>query len=242
MRTYLETGAPDRFFTLPKRGIRVMAPLASRRILEDLRENGKNGHSIWSPEEKARIKLLRDCRILARRYPNPQSGKDFMNHVSIDRREHLYRMAQDLTSHVVEQWHEIKPDKPIAVILFGSIAKGLVKNTNHPDPSNIDLAVLGNFSDSERSILMDKIKPKRLQIGEEIKKDCARIVSPEKSPGNAGVFVQNIYKVKNGSYGCALNYISSGAIALYDPAGIWEKIEQEALSFYARKQNKKTKR
>lgn len=235
MRNYLETYSPDRLFTLPRRGLRVVAPPTSQVILQELKVNGKNGHPIWSEQEKARISLLRDCRILRRRYPTAEAGRQFMDQVSTERREDLFRMAQDLTTHIVEKWQEVKSDKHIAVILFGSVAKGLVKNVDHPDPSNIDLAVMGDITDKEREELMEKIRPRRLEMRKQIRSVCPNIDTKDETSGNAGVIIQNSKKVRNGEFGPALNYIASGAIALYDPEGIWEKIENAALNFQARK-------
>lgn len=243
MRTYLETGISERHhFTLPRRGISVLAHPSSQRILEEIRTNGINGHPVWSLQEKARIRLLRDCRILARRYPDPQTGRDFMSHVSKERCEELFVMAQDLTSVIVESWQQISPGKDIAIILFGSVAKGLVKDVSHPDPSNIDVAVVGEITDDERLQLLDLIRPKRTELRDKIRGKCQDIQTTDTNPGNAGVMVQNTQKLKNGCFSCALNYIAAGAFPLYDPAGIWEDIEQTALSQAAVKFEKKSLR
>jgi hypothetical protein len=121
--------------------------------------------------------------------------------------------------------------------LFGSVAKGLVKHTDHPDPSNIDLTVMGNISPDEREKLMESIRPHRKSVQQWLLSRVPFINSSESNPGNAGVIVQHQDKVKNDNYEPARNYIASGAIALHDPVGIWANIEHQALIATIEKKN-----
>lgn len=234
----------SRFITLPRRGLRVSMPLTSMEVIDGIRANGMDGRGpVWTETEKARLRLIRDCKILRRRYPTPEDGRQFMSAVDHQRRFELFGMATELSSHIVEKWTEINPDTPIAVLLFGSVSKGLVKHPDHPDPSNIDLAVIGEFNEDERLALLDAIRPKRIEVGKAIRKGCTGISSPEKNPGNAGVIVHRACKVKNcGDYSPALNYIASEAVALHDPSGVWKTIENEALLFAAEKFRKQVEK
>lgn len=226
--------------TLPKRGLRIVPPDETRRNME----RAKNGEIVhWSEEEKIRLKMVRDCSILAKRHPSPENGQEYMAHVDYGRQEVLTRLAQELTSDIAYQWHRINPNSDIAILLFGSVAKGLVRNADHPDPSNIDLAVIGNIRDIEREKLFDRIKAKRSYVKGQILASCPSISSPEANPGNAGVIIQDISKVVKGDYNVARTYIAGGARPLYDPGSIWKPIETAALhsyeSFVASKQRKK---
>ncbi|MCL5970090.1 MAG: hypothetical protein M1450_01135, partial [Patescibacteria group bacterium] len=77
---------------------------------------------------------MKQCGILAKRYPKPEQGRKFMESVDYERRKELLEKAVHLSESIVASWKEINPDKPIAIILFGSVAKGLVKQTQNPDP------------------------------------------------------------------------------------------------------------
>lgn len=194
--------------------------------------------SIWSNHEKARIRLMMNNSIFQRRYPSYEEGRSFMDHVDDQRREELFSYAEEVTEHIVFQWEKINPSKPIAVVLFGSVATGLVKRIDHPNPSNIDLAVIGEFSEEERVQLFTGIREKRDEIQTRVLQRCSKIDSDEKNPGNVGVFIQQTQKLVNDGYKCALEYLSSNATVLYDPENIWKPIEEQALAFYIRKMRK----
>jgi predicted nucleotidyltransferase len=237
--------------TIPKRGLRVIAPEYTQKVMELARKHKEEGtrftdeekENLWPNTEKARLFLMKQCGTLARRYPKPEEGRKFMENVDYQRREELLEKARHLSTDIVSSWGKISPDKPIAVILFGSVAKGLVKHTQNPDPSNIDIAVIGDISSEERESLMDEIRPHRKSLQEWILQRVPFINSSDKNPGNAGVIIQNIEKLTKDNLEPAKNYITSGAIALYDPEGIWSNIESQALNnTYERIESKKNKR
>lgn len=236
--------------TIPRRGLRVVAPPHTQSVIELARKHKKEGtrftdeekEKLWPESEKARLYLMKQCGTLAKRYPKAEEGKQFMKSVDYQRRDELLEKATNLSKDIVSSWEEINPDKPIAVILFGSVAKGLVKRTENPDPSNIDLAVIGDINSDEREKLMDEIRPHRKSVQEWILQRVPFINSSERNPGNAGVIVQNTEKVKKDSFEPAKNYITSGAIVLHDPEGIWKNLEEEALKNTYEKMNNKNKR
>ncbi len=220
---------PEYLITLPRRGLRIIPP---RETMENMVLARSGNHvNPWSERERARLALIKRDTIMRKRFPDPSHGQDLMREVSYSRREELLSMAQELSDKVVAEWRELHPDRAIAVILFGSVAKGLVRNRQHQDPSNIDIAVLGNFSNEERTELLDAIRPARQEIRSRVLETCPEDV-PE-GAGNAGVFVQDIDKVINNKFAGAKEYISANAVALYDPAGIWGAIESAALDHEA---------
>lgn len=230
--------------TIPQRGISVVAPSDVAEVMAGARERKQSGvkltpeerATLWSDETKARINMMTGCKILEQRYPTPNHGKKFMEQVDFERRDELLGYSLELTDTIVSSWQQINPDKPIAVLLFGSVAKGLVKKADNSDPSNIDMGVIGNITDTERESLLDAIRPKRQEIQRKILGTCPEVDSNEPNPGNAGVLVQSINKVIDSRYGVARGYyISSGAIPLYDPEGIWREIEEKALQTQAEK-------
>ncbi len=232
-----ESRPKQHLISLPKRGLRVIAPeytqqvmaLARRHMEEGTRYTEEEKQDLWPDTEKTRIQVIKQCGTLAKRYPNPQAGKSFMNTIDYERREELLDKAHNLSEDIVSSWQAINPDAPIAIILFGSVAKGLVKRTEHPNPSNIDIAVIGDISSSDREKLMDEIRPQRKSVQEWILERVPFISTQEANPGNAGVCVQNIAKLRSDNYEPVVNYIASGAIALHDPSGLWKDLETEAL-------------
>jgi hypothetical protein len=221
---------PEFLISLPRRGVRVIPP---RQTMDNMRL-AREGFSItpWSEGEKARLALIKKDPIMAKRYPDPNSGQALMAEVCYERREELLLLAKDLTGVIVSEWGKISSDKDIAVVLFGSVARGLVRSREHPDPSNIDMSIIGNFSEEERLMLLDAIRPARQEIRLKIIKTC---VGQEFSgiSGNAGVYVQNVDKLINNKFACAKEYISSNAFSLHDPSGIWKMVEESALNHEA---------
>lgn len=218
--------------SLPQRGLRIMPPEETRRNMEAAR----GGQIVtWSPEERARLRMLVNCTILAKRHPTPKDGVKYMESVDYSRREQLLEMAVDMKETIVESWREINPSQEIAVLLYGSIVKGLVRRGDHPDPSNIDLSVIGTIADSERDELFDSIRSKRCQIQQQILTACPMVESSEKNPGNAGVIIQDVSKLVKGGYGVAKSYITACATPLYDPTGIWRDIEMQTLRAVSQK-------
>jgi len=225
--------------TLPRFGVKVIAPEHTARVMALAQKHKAEGTrftqgekaNLWPVEEKVRLAIMKNCAILAKRYPTREAGERYMQDVDFARREELLAQAGQLTAHIVEKWREINPSEDIAVLLFGSVAKGLVKRPDHPDPSNIDLAVIGHISDEQRDQLLTSIRPERDRLREEILAKVPRLDSQERNPGNAGVMVQDLSKLTNGEYYGARNYIASGTIPLYDPEGMWRQVEREALAF-----------
>ena len=243
----IESKPEQRLITLPKRGLRIVAPEHTQRVMELARRHKEEGtrftpeekQELWPDTEKARIWLIQQCGTLAKRYPNPEDGERFMESVDYQRRNELMQKAQALSDDIVYSWQTINPDKPIAVILFGSVAKGLVKHTQNPDPSNIDLAVIGDISQDEREKLMDEIRPNRKSVQEWILERVPFVNSTEENPGNAGVIIQHTDKLTKDRHEPTRNYIASGAIALHDPERIWSNLETEALFIASEIKNKK---
>lgn len=226
---------PEHLITLPTTGLRIIPPEETRKNIAFAKSGILPfvGNAIyWSDQEKARLRLLATNPIMRKRFPTKEAGKVFMEAIDYERRETLLSYAHELTGQITKSWQEINDKKPIAVILFGSVATGLVKGCDSPCPSNIDLAVLGNFSEEERLSLYDGIRERRSDIQERILKDCPEVNSRESNPGNAGVTIQNVAKIIKSNFGGAREYISAGAMVLYDPYFIWSNIEQCALESY----------
>jgi hypothetical protein len=225
--------------TLPKRGIRVIPPAETRQNMERARA----GETVlWSDEEKARLLMMRDCNILAKRYPTKPEGETFMQEVNYEWRDELQAMAGEVTEDIVENWKQVAPHKDIAVLLFGSVAKGLVKQPHSTDPSNIDMAVIGNITDAERTELFDLIRPKRKTIQQRILSRCPYLdyEGNGANPGNVGVMIQDVSKLEKDGFEPARRYVASGAFALHDPAGIWTRIESRAIDVWNKKRTGKT--
>lgn len=223
---------PELSITLPKTGLCITAPEQTARNMEIARTtNDKKvvkGLIIWSDDEKTRLKLLKNNTIFKKRYPSVVEGRSFMLNVDYEKQKELYAYAEDLSSFIVESWDEINDQTPIATVLFGSVACGLVKKITHPDPSNIDLAVIGNITEDERVMLFEAIRGKRKEIQQKIIQSYGRSMG-NAGEGNAGVFIQHTEKLRNNNYQCAKEYIASNATTLHDPALIWHTLEQEAL-------------
>lgn len=237
---------PNYLITLPRRGLKVIAPEHTRRVMELARQHKAQGTrftdeekaSLWPDEEKARLYLMKQCGTLKRRYPQATEGKKFMESVDYESRRELIEKARSLSLDIVASWEKVNPDKQIAIVLFGSVAKGLVKHSQNPDPSNIDLAVIGDIDKDEKEKLLDEIRPHRRSVQEWILGRVPFLNSEERNPGNAGVIVQNLDVVAKDNFEPAKNYITSGAIPLHDPAGIWQQVEEKALKTAVEKMQK----
>jgi len=238
----------DRRITHPHAGIRMIAPAPVREVLASIKQrtaviDGQRVHTpldpsqrttLWTPELKARIQLMLGNRITARRYPERQIGESFMHEVDTERHIELLGLADRMSDHIVSEWQKIDPQKDIAVVLFGSVATGLVKSRLHPDPSNVDLAVVGDFNQEATTSLLNAIKSERTAIGEEIRSTCPNVDRTlDPLPGNVGVFVQRPQILTNDHFGEARVYLASGAYALHDPAGIWAEIDRGAIEYQA---------
>ncbi len=223
--------------TIPQRGVRVSPP-TEVAVKIAMARNGQR-ISPWTEQEKIELQIIIDSHTLKRRYPNRHDGLEFMQHVDYERRNTLLGYAKELSSCIVEKWETIAPEKPIAIVLFGSIARGLVKSPHHPDPSNIDLAVIGDFSEQERLDLFDAIRPKRLEMKREILSDCPNFnYNSTECSGNAGVHIQRSEKLIKNNFSLALEYMEGTTISLHDPSGIWEGLQKQAISYVANRNSK----
>lgn len=200
----------EQMLWLHERGLVVtLPPEATRRIA-----SSKNG----LPETEAqRVRILSQDSILKKRYPAPEDGVVYMESVDLPWRKRLYQLAENVSDCIVQRAREIGKED-IAVILFGSVAKALSRAQSDPDPSNIDMAVIGDFTDPEKRELFNRIRPCRDQ-GKEI------------IGNNIGVHIQTVEKLRKNQYCTALEYIGSSARTLYDPKGIWDELEREALMY-----------
>lgn len=223
---------PEYLITIPTTGLRVIPPEETRKNIAFARSGilpFVDNALYWSDKEKMRLRLLATNPIMKKRFPTKDAGRQFMDSIDYERREQLLDYAIELSDHIATAWNQINSKKPIAVILFGSVATGLVKSCDSPCPSNIDLAAIGNFTEEERLALYDAIREKRVAIQERILADCPSVNSQETNPGNAGVTIQNVTKVIKNNFGGVREYIAAGAIAMHDPNFIWTNIEQRAL-------------
>ena len=153
-----------------------------------------------------------------------------MPSVDYNRRDELLHLSQNLSSQIVETWRGINPNKDIAVLLYGSVARGLTKDTQNPSPSDIDLTVIGDFTENERDKLKEKIHPMRDAIRRQIVESCPNVTGEfAEDIRYAGTLVQNIEKLTKERYSAAIHYLGSCITPLYDPSGIWARIEKEAL-------------
>lgn len=232
------------YISLPRRGLRIVAPPELQDVLASINQRRKDHiplsqddrKRLWTPEQKARLDLLLKCKITARRFPTPEHGKGFMQEIDMQRRDEYMTYVRELTENIVNGWSEINSQKAIAVILFGSVAKGLVKDKNHSDPSNIDMTIIGDFSGNERCELFDKIRSKREEISERIRSSSPNIdYSIRPLPGNVGVCIQNTETLSKDRFGETRVYLSAGAFATYDPSDIWTSLTEGAINVQHRK-------
>lgn len=223
-------------FWVHTRGVEMLLSPSFPQYIEN------EGEYKLSDEESERLRQIINDGTLKRRYPTPNDGREFMSDIDFDRRDHLLGMAYEASNKIVEEWRRINPDKDVAVILFGSVAKGLVKNPDHKDPSNIDMAVIGDITDDESEKLFDAIRPYRTSIQEKILIDCVEVESEDINPGNLGVLIQHTDKLTNGHYSGAAAHIMAGAFPLHDPQNIWTGIEHYALKKMSEEQNHKRQR
>lgn len=211
--------------SVPKRGIQIFPPAETAHKMSQARR----GEVVtpFSLEEKVRLRELIHAKILERRYPTKQCGRAFMSDVDYEWGNQLLKLSQAFTTVLVYAWKEIS-NKPIAVILYGSISRGLVKRPDHSDPSNIDLAAIADFTDCEKEEFFDKIRPARETIrGYILSKTPA--INPDSKGGNVGIHLNTIRSLEVSNYSSTINYLQAAAVPLYDPDRIWERLEGEAI-------------
>lgn len=202
----------EQMFWVHTRGVVVALP---PDVTASIGKAHANGEEIY-PNDQRTLSIINNDGILKKRYPSAKEGEKYMNSVDMGWREALYDKAISISEQIAEEAKAMGKED-VAILLFGSVAKGLVRKKDHADPSNIDLAVIGEFTKEEREKLMNRIRPIRHKEQENI-------------GNNVGVFIQTPDKLRNSDYGAALMYMGSSARALYDPKGIWSNLREEALS------------
>ncbi len=168
-----------------------------------------------------RLSIIETDPILKKRHAESGEGcnygNNYMSRVNLEWRETLLKeanlMARVIRNSAVELGFA---DEEFAIILFGSIPRGLSRTRTDEDPSNIDLSLIGNFSDYDREAILNRIKPTRDEIGGKI-------------GNNTGVFVQSGDRLKRENYQPVVQFIGACAEPLHDPGGIWQRLEKEAL-------------
>ncbi len=217
-----------------ERGVEMLLPPQAKPVQDsDIRES-------------QRLSQIHNDGVLKNRYPTQQSGEAFMQTVDMNRRQTMLTMAGEAAEKIISEWRDINPDKEITVVLFGSVAKGLVKNCEQSDPSNIDMAVVGDITDDEKEALYDAIRPYRKEVQDQLLASCGNVEVGDSNPANLGVSIQHISKLTNGHYSGMVNHLKAAAFPLYDPEGMWHELEGNALEKLAiekkEKESKKKKR
>ena len=206
----------EQMYWVHTRGLVITLPPAVTRDISGSISRGEN----VNPLQFHRLSLIDNDPILKKRLPQSSDGCKYMDRVDLEWRGQLLKEAKDISLMIRTSVLEVTgfADEDFAIILFGSIAKGLCKSKTDEDPSNIDLSVIGNFSEEQKQAIFDSIRPTR---------DKGR----ERIGNNIGVFIQTPEKLVNNAYSSVLQFISSCAQPLYDPGGIWHRLEQEALEY-----------
>lgn len=247
---------------LPNRGVIVELPPTCSK---DITVCPQTGDVTVGPMEKIRLRMILDDAILEGRYPARHQGEEFMDEISPQWRDRLLEEAGTVAEEIKRACWSVGKEE-FAVILFGSVAKNLVKNRIHDDPSNIDLAVIGDFTYAEKLELLDIIRPARQQMTAKIRaaefcrcqgircycqqetvrnysqdanaifRDGYGDLSENVSTGSllierVCIIVQTPETICSSGYGVVRAYISSAARAVYDPANLWERLENEALAY-----------
>ena|SRR3989344_9266915 len=201
----------EQMFWVHSRGVIITLPPAATASISNACANGEG----LNRGEQRRLHIITNDSILRKRYPSEEDGKKYMNSVDMKWRQSLYAKAILISEEVAAHARGIGKED-FAILLFGSVAKGLTRSQHDADPSNIDLAVIGEFTDQDREELLNRIRPIRDREEKEI-------------GNNVGVFVQTPEKLRKTNYSTAIMYIGSSARTLYDPKGIWADLEKEAL-------------
>lgn len=196
-----------------QKGLVVALPVEATRSIVNANRDGET----LPVTEGTRLQVISDDSVLNKRYPSIAEGAKYMDQVDTQWGEHLYGIAESMAERI-KQETEVMGKRDIAIVLFGSVAKRLTKTSTHPDPSNVDMAVIDQFSDEEKTELFDRIRPYRKQWEPDIR-------------NNVGVHIHHIDKLRANNYYLTVQYIGSSGRALYDPAEIWQTIEQEALVY-----------
>lgn len=216
------------------RGVQILlAPHATSMISEAVAP----GNQI-PPTESARLRIITNDHILRTRFPNPNDGVQLMTQVDMERREELLGYAYEITPKIVEEWEKINPNEPIAVVVYGSVAKGLVKPKDHDEPSDLDMSVIGNITEKERRKLLEASIPHRERIQQQMG------ITPQegiKYPTLSCFKIRDTRILLSDNYSLAKKLIASSTFATHDPSGILQKIESEVLAAEWSEQDRKTR-
>lgn len=150
--------------------------LADRGIMVELPPNCTTGITInpetcrvsIDPFVKTHLQAIMDDPILRGRYPTALDGEEYMNGVSGQWRDRLLEYAESVTDEIKRGCWSVRRNR-FAVVLYGSLARNLTKHRTHEDPSNMDLVVIGEFSNWEKNQVLDRIRGLRQKTTTEIK-------------------------------------------------------------------------
>src|SRR5579884_1622392 len=211
---------------IPERGVRVELPPQCSVF-----SNPKSGDVLISHSEIERIKAIMKDPTLKKRYPKPEDGQAFMMETSPEWRSYLLSRSKEAAAEIGWNCERMGYER-FAVVLFGSVSRNLVKHPKHPDPSNIDLAVIGEFSPYSREPIFDRIRPLREHLTSEINQNEGRY-NEDGNFERLTVLVQPIDNVRSMDYFSVRTHISACARPLYDPTSLWNELEKEAMPYVA---------
>ncbi|EKD91496.1 MAG: hypothetical protein ACD_30C00003G0007 [uncultured bacterium] len=229
---------------LHERGVLVDLP---PQLAQNIFSDPDQGEFYMGEVEKQRLKAILKDPILKKRYPDYSDGDRYMDGVSPQWRDRLMGWSHEMTEAIKDACLDIGIDR-FGVILHGSVAKNLAKQRTDADPSNIDLAVIGDISVDEGEEIKNIIRGARERITTRIRVAescrcvglrcvCASEVSLSK-PSNpierVGVLVQDIETLRKNDYYQARMFMSSCARVMYDPFDLWKALELEAVPSMAK--------
>lgn len=217
----------EQMYWIHSRGVAITLPPP---ITEKISGPISRGECV-DPIQYHRLYLIENNSILKKRLPQDTDGERYMYRVDLKWRERLLEEVQKIAFVIKKSVKEVTgfSDEDFAIILFGSVARGLCRNSSDEDPSNIDISVIGDFSDLDRGEIFERIRPDREKGGERI-------------GNNIGIFLQTKEKLAKDNYSSVIQFIGACGYALHDPGNIWHNIETEALMSSIIKANKKISR
>lgn len=245
---------------IPERGVLVELPPSCSEGISICPETGR---ASIDPLVRTQLRTIQNDPIIRGRYPSTQEGEQFMDEVSPQWRDRLLEHTEFLSEEIKQACFSIGSQR-FAIILYGSLARNLTKDRTSEDPSNIDIAVVGEFSPKQKESILDSIRVARQQVTTEIKVaelcKCQGVkckcseqmtdyywvnsTAPIRNGygeitrlhsgffERAGVVIQTPETARSNGYSDARRYISSSAKSLYDPEGVWQEIENEALVYF----------
>jgi hypothetical protein len=242
---------PNELISIPRRGLRHALPESVDTKVRDFRVGSFLHRDVyrrvrpqWSSDDLVRFDLILNSSVLAQRFPHPDAGRKLMGVVDYNYRNELFGYSLDMSKIIQNAIYTMPSyfDKYYAILLFGSIPRGLVKRPGYFDPSNIDIAVIGNFNSSERDYIFDHIRQDRHDLQDYMLRQNKMWRMPFEQRCNVGVHIQDQGKITGNSFSTALQYISSCAYPLYDNYHVWSEIESDAIAYYNKKFEKKRER